>query len=231
MRTVLVDFHSHILPEIDHGSDGMQTSIAQVKRARDAGITKILATPHFYPDSDNVEEFLQKRDYSYNILRDEMNKQNIDIEIILGAEVNLQADIFEIKDLEKLRIGNTRYLLIEGPQFISWTHWVYDSINAFRSMGIEPIFAHIDRYNPEYIHRLFIYNVICQVNVSFFKSSKIKKRVMGYYKGGFVHLIGSDIHMDGIQYDIFKKYSKKYPQFFEYFTSNAQTIFNNEWLI
>ena len=43
-----IDFHAHILPRCDHGSDGWETSRQQLKLAREAGVEVICATSHFY---------------------------------------------------------------------------------------------------------------------------------------------------------------------------------------
>ena len=46
----LVDYHAHILPGCDHGSDGTETSKRQLEAAKAAGIETVCATSHFYPD-------------------------------------------------------------------------------------------------------------------------------------------------------------------------------------
>ena len=35
---MLVDFHSHILPRADHGSDSIETSLCQLESAAKAGV-------------------------------------------------------------------------------------------------------------------------------------------------------------------------------------------------
>ena len=42
----MTDFHAHILPGADHGSDGMETSLTQLALAEAAGVDTIIATPH-----------------------------------------------------------------------------------------------------------------------------------------------------------------------------------------
>ena len=48
-----LDYHAHILPGCDHGSDGLVTSLKQVEMAASAGVKTICATPHFYPHKDS----------------------------------------------------------------------------------------------------------------------------------------------------------------------------------
>jgi protein-tyrosine phosphatase len=42
-----IDFHCHVLPGADHGSDSLACSLSQMKKAAAAGIDVIVATPTF----------------------------------------------------------------------------------------------------------------------------------------------------------------------------------------
>ena len=57
----VIDFHSHILPNIDDGSKDINMSVEMLKRSKQQGIDVIVATPHFYADSNTIEHFLNKR--------------------------------------------------------------------------------------------------------------------------------------------------------------------------
>ena len=46
----VVDFHTHILPGADHGSDSVETTLRQLEFARDAGVKRLIATSHFLSD-------------------------------------------------------------------------------------------------------------------------------------------------------------------------------------
>ena len=63
------DYHSHILPGCDHGSDGIKTSLKQIEMAKSVGIKTICATPHFYPHKESVESFLARRQRTYEALK------------------------------------------------------------------------------------------------------------------------------------------------------------------
>ena len=56
----IIDFHSHILPGADHGSSSVETSLAQLNSAKNAGVTRLIATPHFYPHRHTLEKFLAR---------------------------------------------------------------------------------------------------------------------------------------------------------------------------
>ena len=43
----MIDFHSHILPNIDDGSRNIEESIKLIKEARQVGFTGIISTSHY----------------------------------------------------------------------------------------------------------------------------------------------------------------------------------------
>ena len=61
MPALSLDYHAHVLPGCDHGSDGLETSRKQLEMAASAGVKTVCATPHFYPHKDSVEGFLRRR--------------------------------------------------------------------------------------------------------------------------------------------------------------------------
>ena len=182
---MVVDFHSHILPCCDHGSTSVEMSVSQVRSALNAGIDLIVATPHYYNNNDTIDDFLLRRKNCYQALVDALKTQGIEATIVLGAEVNLQTELLEKNErLKELCISGTRYMLIEPPMFSEWTDWVYNSIRKLRDLGIEPIIAHIDRYNEKYLKRLFENDYVYQINVSAlttFSGRRKINRFIGYH--------------------------------------------------
>ncbi|MBQ7128989.1 MAG: hypothetical protein IJO19_03265, partial [Clostridia bacterium] len=206
----MVDLHAHILPNVDHGSNGINTSLQQIRMAEKAGVKKIVATPHFYNNKDNLSEFLDRRDAGYNALKNTLTAKNINIEIIKAAEVNLQVDLFK-NDLRKLCIGDTNYLLLEMPMNVNWTFWHYDAIDEIIALGINPIIAHINRYSSYFLQRLFKKDILYQINIEAFLTFSSRRKALSLYKNGYAHFIGSDIHgKDNNPYEIMAKYKTKY---------------------
>ena len=66
----MIDFHSHVLPGIDDGSDSVETSLRMLDMWRAQKIDCICATPHFYADEDDPESFLSRRSQAYSRLRE-----------------------------------------------------------------------------------------------------------------------------------------------------------------
>ena len=56
----MIDFHCHILPEMDDGSKDAGMSLAMLDMEREQGVTEVVFTPHFYAQEDSVVHFLRK---------------------------------------------------------------------------------------------------------------------------------------------------------------------------
>ena len=224
----MVDFHAHVLPCADHGSDSLKTSLKQISLAKKAGISTIVATPHFYMNSDSIDSFVERREKAYHLLTEAMQECGFNIDVFMASEVSLQVDLFKLNDLRPLCIEKTNFMLIEMPMNVNWTNWHYDAIDELIARGIEPIIAHINRYSSFYLERLFEKDILFQVNVEAFKSFYSKVRVLNFYQKGLVNLLGSDIHSFSMDsYETFKKYSEKYPKMFENSSINAIKILNS----
>ena len=61
---MVTDFHSHILPGIDDGSQSVEESVELLQMEAAQGIRHVVATPHFYPQHDDLDRFLEKRDHA-----------------------------------------------------------------------------------------------------------------------------------------------------------------------
>ncbi len=203
-----VDFHAHILPRADHGSDSVTHSIKQLRVAANAGVDVIVATPHFYMDKDSVDTFIARRERSYEKL---MNRIADDddlkrIKIIKSAEVNLQVGLDDLEGLERLCIENTNYLLLEMPSQTTWTHWVYDSIYKIESKrGLKPIIAHVDRYKKDNVKSLADLSVPMQVNAEGVTGLFARRITKKFIKNGSICALGSDVHQNLRQYKLFDK--------------------------
>ena len=111
-----IDFHAHILPGCDHGSDGLETSLRQIALAREADVDIVCATPHFYGHQISAERFLEKRARCWLELKAHLKDD--DPRILLGAEVLAFEGIERLPQLEALCLSGTD-LLLEYPEYVS----------------------------------------------------------------------------------------------------------------
>lgn len=195
----IIDFHSHILPGIDDGSDSLEESIALLRMEAEQGITHVVATPHFYPQHDSPERFLRRRKEAELRLREEMRRHEGLPKLSVGAEVYFFSGISESDIVNQLTIAGKRCILLEMPQS-PWTDKMYREMEALRSrQGLTPIVAHVDRYiGPFRTHgipaRLEQLPVLVQANASFFLKGSTRPMAMRMLKNRQIHLLGSDCH-------------------------------------
>ena len=193
------DIHCHLLSEIDDGASDVETSIQMLQENKRQGVDKIILTPHYYSDC-SIDEFLAKRNNAVIKLRKEMAKTNSELEIsvLLGAEVYYRPSLIEQEDIKKLCIGGAKYLLLEMP-FAKWDRKALNDIDIMiNSFGITPIMAHIERYLPynddSVIDALLQKNVLVQMNAGFLLSKKNTKKAKSMIKDGMIDFLASDCH-------------------------------------
>ena len=187
---MILDFHAHVLPEIDHGSDSLKTSIQQLELARKCGITDIVATPHFYPQSNSANSFLERREVAYDLL---LNRtRELGVNVLLGAEVLMCNAIESYPQIDRLCIRGTKILLLELPYFDFQTGYCRSIFNLI-SNGYEVVMAHADRYDPSWIRETIEAGAKLQLNAAAF-SLFSRKRYLSWLENGEVVAIGSDIH-------------------------------------
>ena len=105
---VVVDFHTHILPVIDDGSQSISESVTLLRMQMHQGVRAVVATPHFYADQNSPEAFLEKRNRVWRQLAPylwpELPK------VYLGAEVQYFEGIASVEEISLLKIEGSDLL-------------------------------------------------------------------------------------------------------------------------
>lgn len=221
----VVDFHSHILPGADHGSDSLQTSLFQLEIAKKNSIKRILATPHFYPSQHSVDAFIELRDKAAAEL---IGAADADMpEIKLGAEVLICEGLERLPNLHKLCFQGTNYIMIELP-FFEFTESMASTIEAISDQGFNVILAHVDRYPKHVIEYLLDYGVnSLQINADSLCGLFKKKHLFKWIDKGLVGMLGSDMHGDDKNaYHGFNTAKKRLKQNISYIKKTSDEIWN-----
>ena len=184
-----IDFHSHILPGADHGSDRIETSVAQLELMVKANVNIAVSTTHFYPHKDTVEAFLDRRARAAEQLAAAKSDR---IKVALGAEVYCIAGLEKLVGLEKLTVKGTNTMLLEMPTGY-WNSNVIDTVLELDSR-FDLILAHIDRYSTSEVNKLLEMGVRVQVNAGNILRNPNKQRLKDWLSEGAVWALGSDIH-------------------------------------
>ncbi|MBO7218284.1 MAG: hypothetical protein J6V50_06230 [Clostridia bacterium] len=185
----VIDFHSHILPGVDHGSKSLDISLSQLRLMEKAGIDVAVATSHFYPHREEIDDFLKKREKAAEQLR---SAKSDAVKVALGAEVYCVAGLEEKEWLEKLTIKGTNTLLLEMPMAF-WNNNIIDTVLALDER-FDLVLAHIDRYPSSNLDKLLYLKIKTQINALNTLRGPNRSRLPAWLYDGHVSAIGSDLH-------------------------------------
>lgn len=196
MRTV-VDFHCHILPEMDDGSDSVQTSLALLKRQAEQGAEVVCATSHFYHHHESIDSFLARRAAAYETLCSSMDASLP--RVIPGAEVAFYAGISEEEQLASLYLTGTGTLLLEMP----FTHWSNPTCDEVLRLKLDRkarvVLAHPERYwadksNQAWLSRFADAGIALQVNCDTLTHLMTRGTGLAILKLASMPMLGTDCH-------------------------------------
>lgn len=192
----MTEYHCHILPNIDDGSRSVEMSLEMIKAMRAQGVSRIVATPHFYAHREKrVAAFLKKRRAALEKL---VKADPSCSDILTGAEVSVEQGLSSLADVEKLRIANTDYILLELP-YAPFSNRFLEEINEIAcGFGLKPVLAHIHRYLSFYsrseMEEVLRTDAVLQFNNEAFGSFREKRFVKSLIKEGYPYVFGSDAH-------------------------------------
>ena len=198
----MIDFHNHIIPQIDDGSNSIQMSLEMLEEAFQQGIKEVVSTVHYqHPKVEGTKisyDIVQKK---MKKLQNELDKNNIPIKIHIGSEVFYLPNLMQIKDDPICTIGNGKFMLIEfQPHHIPENH--KQIFFELKMHGITPIIAHPERYKQVQKDISLVYywlNAGCLIQIdagsllgNFGKSSyNTAERII---KNNWCQILGSDAH-------------------------------------
>ncbi|MBR3969411.1 MAG: hypothetical protein IKJ93_07465 [Clostridia bacterium] len=194
-----LDIHAHILPSVDDGAKDMETSIALLEMLKEQGVTHVVATPHFYPDSDSIEEFSETVKNAFCELEELAQKKQLP-KIFLGCELRYFSGMGKSRAIKQFAVQNTDYLLLELPYGAPITKTVInDIIDIKEVLGLTPILAHIERYSKvpgfKKLLKLVSDNVAqAHINAGAVISKEDARLCEKLIKGGYVSYLASDTH-------------------------------------
>lgn len=190
----VIDIHTHVLPHMDDGSKNTEMSLQMLRLMK---VDAVVATPHYYGRRESVDSFLERRDHSWQKL-----KEHVDgtlPEIRLGAEVAFGTRLLEEPKLDCLCISGTRTLLLEMP----FSQWSEMELNVVSSLCLERkyqvILAHLERFvdlqrNSDIMDQILRLPIYVQINAEAILPAFKRKRWVDMFRNGQAHLLGSDCH-------------------------------------
>lgn len=143
MSEGLIDLHSHVLPGVDDGPDGLAASMALLGLLVADGVTTVAATPHVHPEYPRAR---RRRLQADGTLRAEIERTGLPLEVVLGAELDVH-EILAMSDDELVgfAFGGGSVVLVEFPWVARWPEALPDAVDRVRSLDLCPIVAHPER--------------------------------------------------------------------------------------
>lgn len=142
----MTDIHMHLIPGVDDGAMDLEMALVMMIRAKDQGISRIIATPHseaFHFSKEDIRLIFKR-------LTSTAAKVCPEVKLYLGCEVYCETDIME-QVLELLDSG--LYPTMNGSAYVlmEFSQWVYPEntlpcVKALVNAGYKPIIAHMERY-------------------------------------------------------------------------------------
>jgi protein-tyrosine phosphatase len=230
-----IDFHTHILPDIDDGSKSVEMSVEMLNLSKMCGAKTVILTPHVNASSD-FDEFLSVRNERYAQLTSAVEGKDVP-ELLCGAEVLLDGSLSEKENVRSLCIEGTELLLLELP-YTQWNGWYNREIyNIMKNHGVTPVMAHIERYlknakDVQKIENLASIGAKFQVNADSFLTFSGRRIIRELAANGLISAIGSDAHNVSFRTPDIKKalgaFSKKFgPEFIDFMYEKTESLLKN----
>ncbi|MEA1918980.1 MAG: CpsB/CapC family capsule biosynthesis tyrosine phosphatase, partial [Campylobacterota bacterium] len=198
-EAIRVDLHSHLIPGIDDGAQNVSESIELVRALKNLGYTKLITTPHTmlqrYPNTS--QSILE----GFDILKDALLKENIDIDIEVASEYYLDEHLMDLLEKRDVLTFGDNYLLFE-MSYINHPVNYEEMIQKMIDYGYKPVLAHPERYlylgrNFDKYISLRILGVYLQLNINSiagYYSAEVQQNARRLIDEGMVSFLGSDTH-------------------------------------
>lgn len=196
----MIDMHNHILFGVDDGPETIEESMELIKEASSKGVTHIVFTPHFNKRNYNLNQ--NEVSDNFQILKEEINKENINLELYLGNEVYLGSVGYTlIIDNGFYTLAGSKYILVEFNEMLPPSN-IPEICYEIAVNGYVPIIAHAERYEILHNNRKLLGEILdegahLQINASSVlnKDNKERNKFAHYLlKNEIVSFVASDVH-------------------------------------
>ena len=110
----MIDFHTHIIPNIDDGARNIEETFKLIKEAKEAGFEGIILTSHYR--ENYFETNIPERNIWVKAIEQNLREKGIEIDLYLGNEIYMTENIMDLLIQGKAStINDTCYVLFEMP--------------------------------------------------------------------------------------------------------------------
>lgn len=239
----MIDIHSHLLPEIDDGSESLSVSLQMAREAVADGITHALMTPHHMNG--------QYMNHATDVIaltaefQAELDKAKIPLTVFPSQEVRINGDLLSALDAGDILSTDDQgtYVLIEFPSD-DVPSFTADLLFQIQQRGLTPVIVHPERNTrlmkePKLLYDMVSRGAYAQVTASSYVGT-FGKAVTAFSEdiiaNGLGHIIASDAHhIPGRKYEMRAAFDKLTAQYGRSvaieFDNNAKALVNGERLV
>lgn len=197
VATIVIDIHSHILPEIDDGPKSWETCVNMCRTAAADGITHMVATPHAN------DRYHYDREYVKQLVAQLQQLVGETPRILAGCDFHLSYDNVQDALAHPARyvIEGTRYLLVEFSNY-SIPQQIAEWFFKFGDIGITVILTHPERNpilrdNPQRVLEWAEQGCVVQMTGSAltgFWGERTRRAALWLLEHQAVHVLATDAH-------------------------------------
>ena len=195
----VIDLHCHLLPGLDDGPTSMPEAFAMARVAAASGTTTIVATPHIDHRWGVRPHDLPRRGAA---LADALREEGIGLELRTSGEIAISrlADLSG-EELDSLRLGDGRYLLVESPMNPADADFDVLLLKV-QERGESIVLAHPERCplfqrQPERLARCVEAGILCSITAGSLRGDfgeRVRRFSLEILSEGLVHDLASDAH-------------------------------------
>ena len=181
---------------MDDGSDGVDTSLAMLRREAEQSVTAVCATSHYYAKHSSIPAFCERRAEAMERLSAVLTE---DLPRVLPAAEVAYFPRMEEQDLTPLCIQGTRTLMLEMP-FADWTSLQAEAVEALvLDCGYQVVLVHPERFcfsksNKHKLEKLAELPIGLQINAGSLLRWGTRRLALDLLQLAHWPLLGSDCH-------------------------------------
>ena len=149
--TGTIDIHTHITPNVDDGSTGMEMSLEMLRLEAAQGCTHVFLTPHSDAFEWGGPENARRVCDRMKRVREEAAREGLPLQILEGCEIYTSPTYIEgiLQDLQSGRLPSMNRTLYVMAEFRTHQGSMKDAefcLRRYLEEGWIPIIAHAERY-------------------------------------------------------------------------------------